>query len=105
MNPMSKKFISFKLDYPVYTLDKRLFLPAGKELTSEALDELIATNMDTSYQTLPFLEYGTVYDDILRLLQDPPYHAIFDEPKRKIALNLMKKINFIPAVLESLEYF
>ena len=44
-----------KLDYPVYTLDNRLLLPAGKLLTSEALDELIATNKGTSYQVLPLL--------------------------------------------------
>ncbi|TEU05343.1 MAG: HD domain-containing protein [Candidatus Aminicenantes bacterium] len=94
-----------KLDYPVHTLDNRLLLPAGKLLTSEALDELIATNKGTSYQVLPFLEYGTVYQDILRLLQKPPYCVIFDELKSKIVLNLMKKINFIPPVLESLDYF
>jgi len=94
-----------KLDCPIHTLDNRLLLPAGKELTSEALDELIATNKGTSYQALPFLEYGTVYQDILRLLQSPPYHVIFDELKRTLALNLMKKINFIPPILESLDYF
>ncbi|NOR52998.1 MAG: HD domain-containing protein [Candidatus Aminicenantes bacterium] len=94
-----------KLDYPVHTLDNRLLLPAGKELTSEVLDELIAANKDTSYQALSFLEYGTVYQDILRLLQKPPYCVIFDELKSKIVLNLMKKINFIPPVLESLKYF
>ncbi len=104
MNPMSKKFISFKLDYPVYTLDKRLFLPAGKELTSEALDELIATNKGTSYQALSFLEYGTIYQDIVRLLQKPPYHIIFEELKKTIALSLMKKINFISPILEFLDY-
>ena len=94
-----------KLDYPVHTLGNRLFLPAGKLLTSEALDELIATNKGTSYKTLPFLEYGTVYQDILLLLQNPPYHVIFDELKSEIVLNLMKKISFIPPVLESLDYF
>jgi HD-GYP domain-containing protein (c-di-GMP phosphodiesterase class II) len=94
-----------KLDCPVHTLDNRLLLPAGKELTSEALDELIATNKDTSYQALSFLEYGTVYQDILRLIQKPPYHVIFDELKKTLALNLMKKINFIPPILESLDYF
>jgi HD-GYP domain-containing protein (c-di-GMP phosphodiesterase class II) len=94
-----------KLDCPIHTLDNRLLLPAGKELTSEALDELIAINKNTSYQALPFLEYGTVYQDILGLLQSPPYHVIFDELKRTLALNLMKKINFIPPVLESLKYF
>ena len=80
-----------KLDYPVHTLDNRLLLPAGKELTSEALDELIAAKKDTSYQALSFLEYGTVYQDILRLLQKPPYCVIYDELKSKIVLNLMKK--------------
>lgn len=94
-----------KLDYPVHTLDNRLLLPAGKELTSEALDELIAAKKDTSYQALSFLEYGTVYQDILRLIQKPPYHVIFDELKSKIVLNLMKKINFTPPILESLKYF
>ena len=94
-----------KLDCPIHTLDNRLLLPAGKELTYEALDELIAANKGTSYQALPFLEYGTVYQDILRLLQSPPYHVIFDELKRTLALNLMKKISFIPPVLESLDYF
>ncbi|GAI44993.1 unnamed protein product, partial [marine sediment metagenome] len=55
-------------DCPVHTLDNRLLLPAGKELTSEALDELIATNKDTFYRALPFLEYGTVYQDILSVM-------------------------------------
>jgi hypothetical protein len=75
---------STKLDYPVYTLDNCLLLPAGKELTSEALDELIATNKGTSYQVLSFLEYGTVYQDIVRLLQKPPYHIIFEELKKQL---------------------
>ena len=94
-----------KLDCPVHTLDSRLLLPAGKELTSEALDELIATNKGTPYQVLSFLEYGTVYQDILRLIQKPPYCVIFDELKSKIVLNIMKKISFIPPILESLDYF
>jgi len=94
-----------KLDCPVHTLGNRLLLPAGKELTSEALDELVATNKDTSYRAIPFLEYGTVYQDILRLIQKSPYHVIFDELKITLALNLMKKISFIPPILESLDLF
>ena len=94
-----------KIDCPVHTLDNRLLLPAGKELTSEALDELIATNKDTPYQVLSFLEYGTVYQDILRLIQRPPYLVIFDELKKALVLNLMKKISFISPILESLGLF
>ena len=58
-----------KLDHPVLTLDDRLLLPAGEELTSKALDELISTNKDTSYKKLSFLEYGTVNQDILHILR------------------------------------
>jgi len=94
-----------QLDYPVYTLDNRQLLPAGKRLTSETLHALIATSKVTSYQALPFLKDGTVYQDILQLLQKPPYHVIFGEPEKTIALSLMEKIHFIPPVLESLSYF
>jgi HD-GYP domain-containing protein (c-di-GMP phosphodiesterase class II) len=94
-----------KLDYPVYTLDNRLLLPAGKRLTPETLDALIATNKVTSYQVVSFLKDGTVYEDILSLLQKTPYDVIFDEPEKTIALSLMEKIHFILPVLESLSYF
>jgi len=96
---------TIKLDYPVYTLDKQLLLSAGIQLTSEALDELIATNKSTSYRMLPFLDYGTVYQDILSSFKKPPFNIIFEELERTVALNLMNKIQFIPPVLEFLNYF
>ena len=91
-----------KLDYPVLTLDDRLLLPPGKELTSKALDELIATNKGTSYKDLSFLEYGTVNQDMLPILQKPPYNIMLN---KTVTLTLMKKISFIPPVLEYLDYF
>ena len=96
---------TIKLDYPVLTLDDQLLLPAGKQLTSLALDKLIATNKDTSYQTLSFLEYGTVYQDMLRFLQKPPYNIIFDKLNKKITLALIKNVSFIQPILEFLDYF
>lgn len=94
-----------KLNYPVYTLDNRLLLPAGKEPTSDALDELIATRKGTSYQVLPFFDYSTVYQDVLHLLRIPPYSIIFEEPERTTALSIMEKISIIAPVLESLDHF
>ncbi len=93
-----------KLEYPIHTLDKRLFLPAGTELTTKALDELIAINKGRSYARLFLLEYGTIHQDILALLQSPPYSVIFDEPKIAVTLNLMKKASFISPILECLDY-
>jgi HD-GYP domain-containing protein (c-di-GMP phosphodiesterase class II)/DNA-directed RNA polymerase subunit RPC12/RpoP len=94
--------ISTKLDHPVLTIDERLLLPAGKELTSKALDELIATNKGSSYKKLSFLEYGTVKQDILHILQKPPYNIMLN---KTVTLTLMKKISFILPVLEYLDYF
>jgi len=94
-----------KLEHSIHTLDNRLLLPSGIELTIKAMDELIASNMGTTYARLPLLEYGTIYQDIVILLQSPPYSVIFDEPKMTVALNLMKKVSFIAPILEYLDYF
>ena len=94
-----------KLDYPVHTLDKRLLFPPGKELTSEALDELIVANKGSSYPVSSLLEYGTVYQDMLRSLKKPPYNAIFERMNRTVTIALMKKILFIQPVLKFLDYF
>lgn len=94
-----------KLDYPVHTLDKRLLLPAGARLTPETMDAMIASYKGTPYKAYPFSEYGAVHQDILRLIQNPPYDFIFGELEKRIALSIMEKVRFIPPVVESLIYF
>jgi HD-GYP domain-containing protein (c-di-GMP phosphodiesterase class II) len=94
-----------KLEYSIHTIDDRLLLPSGIELTTRALDELIATNKGTSYARLNLLEYGTVSQDIVDLLRSSPYSVIFNEPNITAALNLMKKVSFIAPILEYLDYF
>ena len=94
-----------KLDYPVHTLDNRLILPAGAELTPEIMDELIATNKGASYKTFSLLEYGSVYQDMLHSLQNPPYNVIFESLNRTVTITLMKKIRFIQPILKFLDYF
>lgn len=94
-----------KLKYPVYTLDNRLLLPAGTRLMSEALEALISKYRGIPYQPIAFLDYGTVYQDFLRLIQKPPYHIIFGEAEKLTAMSTMENISFIPPVLEFLDYF
>jgi hypothetical protein len=94
-----------KLYYPVHTLDHRLLLPAGELLTPETLDELVAAGKGTSYKAISFLEYGTVYQDMLRILRKPPYDKIFEKLNKKVTMALMKKIHFIEPVLKFLDYF
>jgi len=94
-----------KLDYPVHTLDNQLLLPAGTELTPEALDELIASNKDASYRSVSFLNYDTVFQDMLNILQKPPYNIIFKRLNEEAIFTVTKNIRFIQPVLEFLDYF
>lgn len=93
------------IDYPVRTLDDRLLLHAGTQLTSETVDALIATYKGASYQTLPILKYGTVYQDLMKIISMPPYQVVFDKSRRELTLGIMEKTNLILPALESLNYF
>jgi len=94
-----------ELDYPIYSLDNKLLLPAGSKLTSKALGELIEKNKGKSYRLIPFLKHGTIDRDLRYLLSEPPYDLIFGRQERAFAFSLLKKINFIAPVLEFLDYF
>jgi hypothetical protein len=68
-----------KLAYPVRTVDGRLLLPAGAELTTEARPE-------GSSQAVPLLAYGTIRQDILAFMEMEPYRVIFEDPGKKAGL-------------------
>ena len=94
-----------KIVCPVHTLDLKLLLPGDKELTPDVLNQLIETNKDASYQTLPFLEYGTLYKDLRSFLKEPPYDIIFKGINRAVALTMMNKVSFILPLLKFFDYF
>lgn len=94
-----------KLDFPIYTLDKQLLLPAGARIIPATLDEVISTYQGPPHQARPFLKYGTIYQDILRLIQKPPFDFIFGKQEIMTAIGVMEKTHFIPPVVEVLEYF
>ncbi len=94
-----------KLDYPVHTLDNQMLLPAGTEITTETLDELIASNKDASYRSVSFLNYDTVFQDMINILQKPPYNIIFKKLDEEAIFIITKNIRFVQPVLEFLDYF
>lgn len=97
---------TLKLNYPVYTVDKKLLLPAGAFLSKETLGNLIDSNKKTSYQTFPLLKYGTVKNDILRQMRRPAYDEMFaNEGIAGEVVNMFEKVDFVMPVLQSLEYF
>lgn len=94
------------LSYPIRTLDNRLLLREGTELTEEILNDLIVQTGNVSYQQHSLLQYGSIKKDILTFITTPPYNVIFPG-KRAIGalLKNMDSISVIPPVLQSLDYF
>jgi HD-GYP domain-containing protein (c-di-GMP phosphodiesterase class II) len=95
-----------KLDYPVYSLDRRLLLRAGTTLTDAALEALITSRGTEHRKTYTLLQYGTVKQDIMALLGQPPVSTIIsDEKQFTDVMNIMEQVKLGLPVLESIEYF
>jgi HD-GYP domain-containing protein (c-di-GMP phosphodiesterase class II) len=94
------------LRYPIRTLDNQLLVPPGTFLTEETLDAVIYSHKACSYQTYPLLLYGSVKEDCLNLLNNPPYVTIFlDREQINDLLNLLEAVHLSIPVLQSLDYF
>jgi len=74
------------LQYPIRTLDNQLLFPPGTFLTKEMLDAVIYSHGAYSYQAYPLLLYGSVKEDCLNFLSNPPYETIFSD-KRKSTIS------------------
>lgn len=97
---------TLRLDYPVYTLDNTLLLPAGAELSGETLEALIASTGTEPFTASSLLRFGSLKKDILHFLGLPPYDTIFaDDEKIAYVLHLMGRVHLPLPFLESLDHF
>lgn len=95
-----------KLLCPVYTLDNKLLLPAGSVLSEETLNALVSSNRYPDYQECSLIGYGSIKEDMLQFLTEPPYDVIFAGEKEISAiLKVTEKIKLILPLLQSLDYF
>jgi HD-GYP domain-containing protein (c-di-GMP phosphodiesterase class II) len=94
------------LDYPVYSLNRHLVLPAGTVLSEKVLRALISSSIATDQQKIPFLQFETVREDILHFITQPPGDAIFsNEEDLAEVLALMDNVRFTKPILDSVRYF
>jgi HD-GYP domain-containing protein (c-di-GMP phosphodiesterase class II) len=94
------------LGYPVYSLDMQLLLPAGTTLSEERLHALISSSRAVDQQKTPFLQFGTVREDILHFVRQPPGNAFFsNENDFAEVIELMERVQFARPILNSVEYF
>jgi HD-GYP domain-containing protein (c-di-GMP phosphodiesterase class II) len=98
--------IDLKLSYPVNTLDNQTLLLAGTVLSTDTLGSLISSNKTTTQQVYSLLKYGSVQQDLINFLSQPPYSTIFSTQEQITELlNLTEKIDLDLPFLQSLDYF
>ena len=94
------------LGYPVYSLDRELLLPAGTKLSEERLHALVSSGRAAEQQKTPFLQFGTIEEDIRYFVGEPPGNSIFSNEKDlDEVIELMGRIRFARPILDSVEYF
>lgn len=94
------------LKYPVFTLDKKLLLPGGAEITKENLDKFISQNQFSQPQLINIMQHGSISKDLLYFTNASPYNVIFTGPGTITNLiNFIKSIRLDITLLQSLDYF
>jgi HD-GYP domain-containing protein (c-di-GMP phosphodiesterase class II) len=94
------------LNYPVTTLDGFELFVAGSELSEETIQQARKRHAPRSGEYAFFLKHGSVFNDMLDLMAQPPYSAIYAGPAdRDTILALLKSCRVHPIVLASLDYF
>ncbi|MBC2716607.1 MAG: HD domain-containing protein [Desulfobacteraceae bacterium] len=95
-----------KLFYPIKTLDGKLLLPAGSELSDESLKDLLASHHPVSLKTYPLMDHASVMKDLFDILNSVPYNIIFaDSDCLSEIIDVMKSIRFGAPVLDVLDFF
>ncbi|MFZ3114214.1 MAG: HD domain-containing phosphohydrolase [Syntrophales bacterium] len=94
------------LDYPVYSLDRQLWLPAGTTLTEKDLLALVSSSSAESRKKFSLMQFGTVRKDVLDFVRQPTSVAVFsDEGELAEIIGLMEQVQLARPKLDSIEYF
>lgn len=94
------------LDYPVYSLDRNLLLPAGTTLSEENLRTLISSSSEDDQKKYYLMQFGTVKKDILDFVSQPPGNAVFSNEKELArVIEFMEQVQLSRPDLDSIEYF
>jgi HD-GYP domain-containing protein (c-di-GMP phosphodiesterase class II) len=98
--------LKLTLRHPIRTLDNQLLFASGDLLTEDNLEAVIHPQKALSYQTYPLLLYGSIKEDCLNFLSNPPYVAIFlDKKQINDLMNLLETVHLPIPVFQSLDYF
>ena len=94
------------LQHPIHTLDHQLLLPPGTFLTKEGLDVFLSSEKRFPHPSLPLLLHGSVKEDCLNFVSNPPYDVIFSDKKEvNDLLKVLEAVRLSIPIFQSLDYF
>jgi HD-GYP domain-containing protein (c-di-GMP phosphodiesterase class II) len=94
------------LDYPVYSLDRHLLLPAGTTLSEDDFHALVSSSSADYQKKYSLMQFGTVRKDILDFIDQPPGNAVFSNAEKLAeVIELMEQVQLAWPKLDSIEYF
>jgi len=95
-----------QLHYPVHTLDGTEIFAVGEELSEAAIREARKRCPPPPPEYHFLMKHGSVFNDLMDLMGQPPYGAIFmNSGDRDTVLSLMKQSKVQTGILEALDYF
>ncbi len=91
---------------PVKTLENQTLFPTGSVVSEKNLDALISQAGNISYKERSLLQHGSIEEDIIRIINTPPYTIIFS-PHKGISdvMNVVESLQVPSPLLKSLDYF
>ena len=92
------------LKYPVYSISGDLIVPMGTVINSENISRIISSH-SKSFDQAPLIHYKNIKSDIVSLLKQKPYDAVFNPELTDHILDLMDMIVLPLPVIESIYFF
>ena len=96
---------AFILGYPVRTLENRVLMPGGTELSPEAMEALVRSAAAEPGDVLPLLGYGSIREDLFGFLGVPPYRTIFPGGVFVEVMKDMEEVSLVAPALGILDFF
>lgn len=92
--------------FPIFTIDHRILIDTGEQITEESIDKVIHVH-NHDYPYIDLKDYNAIPNDLFRYIEQiPAYRTIFHEPEVKQELLAMAEEIRLPLpILESLNYF
>lgn len=97
--------MNFVLTHPVTTLEGKVLMPEGAELSAETVEGFLGSCPAAPSRMVPLLAHGSIREDLVSFVEAPPYGVIFSDGILAEIMRSMEKVRLVEPALHVLDYF